>query len=429
MRYILILVSFTLYLFAETSTVAQIQIEAPISPATSSYLKETIQKSKTNSYDYILLELNTPGGVSTAMRDMIKDILNSPIPIITYVSPKGARATSAGTYLLYASHIAAMAPGTNLGAATPISMMKAPVKESENSENSALEKKVLNDSIAYIKSLAELRERNESWAIEAVKEGVSLSSKEALEKNVIDLIAQNPEELLAQIDGKEVKVQDTMLTLNTKDHTIIALEADWKTKILMQISDPNIAYLLMMIAIYGVLFELMNPGSVFPGVLGLISGIIALYSFNMLPFNYAGLILIIFGISLMIAEVFITGFGILGIGGVIAFGFGSFLLFDSQTLGTDISIPLIILISLTSLAFFLLTIHYLLKSRSNKIVSGKDEMIGTSAEVIKVTNEGYQVRCHGEIWSAKSQTCLKEGESAIVESISGLTLNLKSKKE
>lgn len=430
MKQLLILLSLITVIFAQTSTVTHIKIEGAVTPASALYLKEALNKSSMNNSHALLMELDTPGGISTAMREMVKDILNSPIPVISYVSPKGSRAASAGTYILYASHIAAMAPGTNLGAATPVNIMQPPVKEeSDKSAPSALEKKMINDSTAYIKSLAQLRNRNVSWAMDAVKEAKSLSSEDALKLKVIDLLAQNPEELLKQIHGKSVKVQDKQIKLNTKDHRLVYFEPDWKTQILMKISDPNIAYLLMMIAVYGILFELMNPGSIFPGVLGLTAGILSLYAFNVLPFNYAGLMLIGFGIALITAEVFVAGFGILGIGGVIAFGFGSFLLFDAKTLGSGVSIPLIISVCLSLLAFFLIVIRYLIRSRKAKIVSGKDEMIGSEARVIKVTKEGYLVRCHGEIWQGVSKSKMEKGQKALVDSIQDLVLNLKPIKE
>ncbi|MEA3353469.1 MAG: nodulation protein NfeD [Campylobacterota bacterium] len=429
MKCLMILLSFITYIFAEVSTITHIRIDGPVSPATSHYLKNALNESSTNGSYAILIELDTPGGVSSAMRDMIKDILNSPIPVITYVSPKGARAASAGTYLLYASHIAAMAPGTNLGAATPVNIMQPQTKESNNTAISSLEKKIVNDSAAYIKSLAQLRDRNVSWALKAVEEAKSLSSTDALKLNVIDTVSQNITELMKQIDGKSVKVKEKDIVLKTKEHRIVYFEAGLKTKILMIVSDPNIAYLLIMAAIYGIFFELMNPGAIFPGIIGVISGILALYAFNVLPFNYAGLILLIFGILLMSAEVFVAGFGILGIGGVVAFGFGSFFLFDEKLLGSGVSLPLIIAICITSLLFFLLVIRYLLKARKAKIVSGKDEMVGMEARIIKITKDGYLARCHGEIWNAVSDSKIKKGETAVVDRISDLVLKLKPKKE
>ncbi|MEN8173951.1 MAG: nodulation protein NfeD, partial [Chloroflexota bacterium] len=425
----LLLITF-LPLFASTSTIMKLEIKGAIGPASSKYLKEGMSAAVRQNSLMVLIELDTPGGLSTSMREMIQEITNSTLPVIIYISPKGARAASAGTYLLYASHVAAMAPGTNLGAATPVSLMPTPmITDSNTSGPSALEKKVINDAMAYIKSLAELNERNITWAVEAVKEAKSISAKDALNYGVIDLMAEDINELLNKLEGRSVTVSGKKITLKTEGAVIETFEADWKTKFLSIITDPNIAYMLLLIAIYGIFFELMNPGAIFPGVIGMISGVIALYALNMIPFNYAGLLLIILGIAFMVAEVFIAGFGILGIGGVLAFAFGSLLLFDADTLGSGVSIPLIIAFSLVSLGFFIFVLRFLLHSRSVKIVTGVDEMVGASAKVLESTKEGYRVRCHGEIWYAESNSVLEIGQNVRVESLSGLTLHVNPIKE
>ncbi len=417
-------------LFATTSTIIKLEIKGTIGPASSYYLKEGMSVALDNNAHMLLIELDTPGGLSKSMREMIQEITNSTIPVVIYVSPKGARAASAGTYLLYASHVAAMAPGTNLGAATPVNMMPTPkIPDMNSSAPTALEKKLINDAMAYIKSLAELNDRNISWALDAVKEGKSISAKDALRYGVIDLIAEDSSELLTKLEGRTVTVSGKSVLLGTKGSVIKSFEADWKTKVLSIITNPNIAYILLLIAFYGIFFELMNPGGLFPGVIGVISGVIALYALNMLPFNYAGLLLIILGIAFMVAEVLIAGFGILGIGGVIAFAFGSFLLFDSDTLGSGVSIPLIIAFSLVSLGFFIFVLRFLLHSRSVKVKTGIDEMVGAVAEVLELTKEGYRVRCHGEIWYATSDSTLKVGQHVRVESLSGLVLQVNPMKE
>lgn len=413
-------------LFANNDNITHLHIEGAIGPASSSYMSKGFDYARQNNSSFILIALDTPGGLSTSMREMIQEILNSPIPVITYVSPKGARAASAGTYLLYASHLAVMAPGTNLGAATPVKMIEMPKTKDLNLSESAMTKKVINDSVAYITSLAQLRDRNVTWAVEAVKEGKSLSAQDALKYGVIDMIADDEDELFKKIKGLKVKVSERMLPLSAKPIRHFYYEPDWKDRFLGIITNPNIAYILLMLGIYGIFFELMNPGSIYPGLIGLISGIIALYALNLLPFSYAGLLLIMLGIALMIAEVFISGFGIFGIAGAISFALGSLLLFDAKTLGEDISLPLIISFSLVSLAFFLLLIRLVLSSRRTKIVSGKEEMIGMQAEVIEKKDGLYRVHCHGEIWSALSDTELQPGDIVYVDSISGLTLNLRS---
>lgn len=413
-------------LFADSSLVVKLEIKGAIGPASSEYLKEGMEFAREKDAHMILIELDTPGGLSSSMRDMIQAITNSSLPVITYVYPKGAHAASAGTYLLYASHVAVMSPGTNLGAATPVSLMPSPSGVDLNSSSlSTLEKKVTNDAVAYIKSLAELNDRNISWALSAVEESKSISANDALKYGVIDLIAQDTKELLQKLDGREVLLSGKRTTLNTKNAILQSFEPSWKSRFLSTITNPNIAYILLLLAIYGIFFELMNPGSIFPGVIGVISGVIALYALNMIPFNYAGLLLILLGLAFMVAEVFVAGFGILGIGGVIAFAFGSLLLFDADTLGQSVSIPLIIAFTLSSLAFFILVMKVFLSSRSAKVVSGSDEMIGMTAQVIDFTKNGYLVHCHGETWSAKSESKLSIGQNVEVVELLGLVLKVK----
>jgi membrane-bound serine protease (ClpP class) len=430
MKYILAWFLVISSLFAASETITHLQIQGTISPASSSYLKEGIASAQRQKAVMVLVELDTPGGLSTSMREMIQNIVNSPIPVAVFVAPKGARAASAGTYLLYAAHVAAMAPGTNLGAATPISLIP-PVKSRDRniSTASVAEKKALNDAMAYIKSLAQLNERNATWALKAVEEAESLSAEDALRYGVIDLIAQNRDDLLARLDGRTVRLGNKNVTLVTAGARITPFEADWKTRFLAIITNPNIAYMLLLVAIYGIFFELMNPGTFFPGVIGMISGVVALYALNLLPFNYAGLLLILLGIAFMIAEVFVAGFGILGIGGAIAFAIGSFLLFDAQTLGSGVSIPLIIAFTLVSLAFFLLILRFLVRARHEKVVTGAEELVGASAEVIEATGKKFRVRCHGEIWQAESDSALEVGQHVRVERIEGLTLHVIPPKE
>jgi len=428
-RFIFLFLIITLELFA-TSTILKLNINGAIGPATSSYLKEAMTSAKNTDAHMILIELDTPGGLSTSMREMIQEITNSSIPVVTFVSPKGARAASAGTYLLYASHIAAMAPGTNLGAATPINMMPNKKPTDNNvSAKSTLEKKAINDATAYIKSLAQLSDRNISWAMQAVREAKSLSAEDALKFGVIDLVAEDTTELLSKLDGRSVKVSGKNIILKTKDAEIINYEADFKTRFLSIITNPNMAYIFLLIAIYGIFFELMNPGATVPGVVGAISALIALYALNILPFNYAGLMLMLLGIFFIVAELFIAGFGILGIGGIIAFAFGSILLFDADTLGSSVSIPLVLAFSIVSLVFFIWVIRVFISSRSAKIVTGVEDIIGSVAEVIGVDKSGYHVYCHGESWSAKSKSELDIGEKVKVVKLSGLTLEIKPIKE
>jgi len=406
--------------------VTLLQIDGAIGPAGSSYLASGIGDAKQNGSAFILLELDTPGGLVSATREMVKTILGSPVPVVVYVAPKGAHAASAGTFLVYAAHVAAMAPGTNLGAATPISLMPG---AGESNASSAPVRKALNDTKAYIKSLAELRDRNATWGVQAVEAAESLSAQDALRLHVIDMAAENREDLLRQLDGRTVGMDGSSVTLRTSDVRIVPFEADWKTRFLAVITNPNIALILLMLALYGIFFELLNPGGIFPGVVGVIAGVLALYALNLLPFNYAGLLLILLGVAFMIAELFVSGFGILGLGGAAAFAFGALLLFDAETLGTDISLPLILALTIVSLLFFLLVVRLLLQSRARRVVSGVEEMIGMDAEVLEETGGGYWVRCHGERWYAEAAAPLSVGQHARVASVSGLTLHLSPQKE
>jgi len=425
-RLLLLSLLLLLPLFAAEPIVMKVEISGAIGPASATVLSDALDAAKQRHAQALLIELDTPGGLSTSMREMIQAITNSSIPVITFVAPRGAHAASAGTYLLYASHVAAMSPGTNLGAATPISLIPPSTRpDSNNTTLATAEKKALNDAIAYITSLAQMNDRNVTWAINAVESAESLSAEDALRLGVIDLIADDTPSLLEKVDGRSVRLLGTRTTLQTKGNSVITFEADWKSRFLATITDPNIAYILLLIAIYGIFFELMNPGSYFPGVLGLICGVIALYALNMIPFNYAGLLLIMLGIAFMVAEVFVSGFGILGIGGVIAFAFGSLLLFDAETLGSSVSLPLIIAFSLVSLAFFILVMRLFVRSRLAKVVTGSEEMIGALGEVIESNGETYRVRCHGETWRAASETALEVGQKVQVTQRRGLILLVK----
>lgn len=435
--YLLFIVLFPL--FASSNTIVHIQIHDAISPATAKYLDDAFLETKKNNATLLLIELDTPGGLATSMRHMIQEILNSEIPVVMFVSPKGSRAASAGTYLMYASHIAAMTPGSNIGAATPVNLMQAPepkkdknkddkTQETIKQQKSAMEKKVINDSIAYIKSIAELRNRNIPWAIQAVKEGESISSKEALELNVIDLMAENIEDLLLKIDNREVLINEKKIRIQTSNTNLVFFAPSWKTKILMTISNPNIAYIFLIVAMYGILFEMMNPGSVFPGVIGAVSALIALYALNILPFNYVGLLLIFLGVTFMIMEIFVAGIGILGVAGVIAFAFGSLLLFDEKTLGLGVSYPLVFAFSFVSLGFFVYILGSLVKARQQKAVSGVENLLGTKGIIVEVKKEMYKVACNGELWNAKSSEAFELNDEVIIENINGLTVEIRSLK-
>lgn len=428
-----------LWLFSISSlnanNILHIKIADAISPGTSKYFNDAFKEAQKIDAKIIIVELDTPGGLVTTTREMVQKILNSKIPIVMYVSPKGARAASAGTFLMYASHIAAMSPSTNIGAATPVSLGMEPPKDEKSKKDkneekvqdmkSAMEKKVLNDTIAYIKSIAEHKNRNIEWAIKAVKDGDSLSANEALKKGVIDLLANNVNELINKIDKRVVKVNEVDVEISTSNSNIVLFEPSWRTKILMSISNPNIAYAFLIMAFYGILFEMMNPGSIFPGVIGAVSALAALYALNILPFNYVGLLLIFLGIILMLIEVTITGFGILGIAGVISFALGSVMLFDEKTIGVSISYPIIIAFSLVSLVFFGYLLRFLLKVRKEKSSIGMNNLIGEKAQVVNLKDDNYKVSLQGELWNAKSKEKLDLNDEVIIEKIEGLILQIR----
>jgi membrane-bound serine protease (ClpP class) len=414
-----------LSLVVHAAAVLHIEIHGAISPSSSSYLEAAVEEAGRIDAKLLLIELDTPGGLVTSMREMIRHITNSPVPVAVYVAPRGAHAASAGTYLTYAAHVAAMAPGTNIGAATPIAMT-APggINDANDSRLSVAGKKARNDARAYIKSLAQMHDRNVTWALQAVDEARSLSAVDALKLGVIDLIAENVPDLLRQIDGRSVRLDGIPVILHTAAAELVPFEADWKTLLLGTLTNPNIAYILLLVALYGIIFEMMNPGALLPGTVGVISGVLALYALNLLPFNYAGLLLILLGIGFMIAEVFVAGFGVLGIGGAIAFAAGSLLLFDAETLGTDISLPLIIAFSLVSIGFFVLIFGFLWRVRRQKALGGSEEMVGAGAEVLERRDGGYRVRCHGELWQAVSEQELQPGDRVRVTGIDHLTLTI-----
>jgi len=416
-----------------------LDIDGAIGPATGDYIHRGLEEAQIRGAEAVILRMDTPGGLDTSMRDIIKEILASSVPVVTYVSPGGARAASAGTYILYASHIAAMAPATNLGAATPVQIggvpMPSPPEQpakppSENEQadkkgpgpKTAMEKKAINDAVAYIKGLAEMRGRNAEWAEAAVREAVSLPAHEALEQHVIDLVAADITGLLARIDGRVVDTQAGKRTLNTKGLTLERLEPDWRNRLLATITDPNIAYILMLLGVYGLFFELANPGFILPGVIGGICLLLALFAFQVLPVNYAGLGLMLLGLAFMVGEVFVPSFGALGIGGVIAFVIGSVILLDTGVAGYDISLPLIITVSLLTAMFFIFVVGAAIRLRRKKAVTGSEELIGSIGEAVKTFKSKGQVHIHGEIWQAKTDAPVKAGEHVRVTALDGLVL-------
>jgi len=428
-------------------------IKGPIGPATSDYIKRGLEKSRERGAAVVVLKMDTPGGLDTSMREIIQEILGSPVPIVSYVSPKGARAASAGTYILYASHVAAMAPATNLGAATPvqIGMPGLPKPGSPNrgtgNESSdsggkdgapdapekphpTLEDKVVNDAVAYIRGLAQLRGRNAEWAAKAVTEAASLSAEGALEAKVIDLIADDLDQLLRKLDTRNVDIKGGVVSLAGIDKAlVVAVEPDWRTELLSILSNPNIAFIFFLVGIYGLIFEVTHPGAVVPGVIGGISLLLAMFGLHLLPINFAGLGLIFLGVAFMVAEAFIPSFGALGIGGVIAFVIGSVILMDTDVPGFQVSKPMIGSVAGISAALFTLVIMVAVKSRHRPVVSGQEELIGSIGEVTKWSKLKGWIRIHGENWHASAATPLKRGTHVRVTGIDGLDLIVEPKEQ
>lgn len=443
---------------ASAPTVVVLNVDGAISPGTADYVVRGLNSAADEQAQLVVLKMDTPGGLDTAMRQIIKQIIASPVPVAAFVAPEGARAASAGTYILYASHIAAMAPATNLGAATPIAIgiggfggqpksgdqpqkggkddaqgksgVASPSGGKIATPGSALERKQINDAAAYIRSLAQMRGRNIEWAEQAVRQAVSLTADEALKLKVIDVIARDVSDLLRQLDGRKVNVLGLERTLEMAGARIITLEPDWRSRVLAVIADPSIAYLLMLAGIFGLFFEFSNPGFVLPGVVGAISLLLALFAFQMLPINYAGLGLIILGLAFMIAEVFIPSFGVVGIGGVIAFMIGSVMLIDTGILGYGIPWAVIVPVAVTSALFIFFVAGMALKARRRPVVSGREELIGSSGEVLEDFDgkDGW-ARVHGENWRIRSRQPLSRGQKVRVVRMDGLIFDVEPEGE
>ncbi len=461
-----------------------IEVKGAIGPASRDYIRQGLERARLDGAEVLILQLDTPGGLDSSMRDIIQDILQSPVPVATWVAPEGGRAASAGTYILYASHVAAMAPATTLGAATPVAIGGAPGGEPERprerppddtngasssgsandgrtdaepsaeagsetgtdastgaadeatepqprtrdgvrqprGNGTAQERKAVEDAVAYIRSLAEKRGRNADWAESAVRDAASLSSSEALEQNVIDLIAISVGDLLTQMDGRVVEVAGEARTLATSGLSVTRIEPDWRTRLLAVITDPTVAYLLMLVGIYGLLLEGYNPGALVPGVVGGISLLLALFAFQILPVNYAGLALILLGVGLIVAETFVPSFGILGIGGVAAFTAGSVILMDSDIPGFGIALPLIISIAggsgLAMLGIALLAA----RNRYSPVVSGTEEMVGAMGEALEDFETRGPVWVHAERWTVEIDGAVHKGQAVRITAVEGLHL-------
>jgi len=424
---------------ANNGPVLVFDVKGVIGFTSADYLKRAVQRAQDENASLIIMRIDTPGGLVSSTREMIQTILASPIPIVGYVAPSGARAASAGTYLMYASHLAAMAPATHLGAATPIQMgapgttpPTQPSKDEKNDDGQAgaAERKLMNDAVAYLRGLAELRNRNADWAEKAVREGATLTANQALQENVIEIVAPDLRELLAAVDGRSVTTSAGPVTLATRDKPIIQVDPSWHIQVLQVIADPNVAFILLLIGIYGILFELLNPGAIFPGVIGGISLVLALTALTVLPTNFGGVALLLLGIALLAGEAFTPGFGIMGIGGIVAFILGGLFLFDPDQVDIDFSVstPLIIGAAIASAGILAGVLGVAVRSRQRQVRTGAEQLIGSSGEVVQWSGQTGRVRVHGETWGARSGSVLLEGDPVVVTDREGLTLIVKPKR-
>ncbi len=418
-----------------------LEINGPIGPPLADYIEKEMREARTDNIDLIILEMDTPGGLDTSMRRIIKEILSSSIPVASYVSPSGARAASAGTYILYASHIAAMAPGTNLGAATPVQIGgSSPLpnlgdedadKDEEEDETptmsnqDSMRAKVINDASAYIKGLAEMRKRNQEWAVKAVRQAASLSATDAAEQNIVDFVAVNLSDLIGQSNGRTVKIEGEDYVVEVEGVTLERAEPDWATRILSAITDPNVAFLLMTIGFYGLFFELANPGSIMPGTFGLVALIMGLYALSVLPVSLAGAALLLLGIALMIGEAFAPSFGALGISGLAAFALGATMLFDTEAPGFTLDWQVIVATTIATGIFVATVIIFALGAQTKRVVTGRRHMMRQPGVIDSWDgNYGWMI-VDGERWRATCDWVLEPGRSVKIVSIDGLTLKVK----
>jgi membrane-bound serine protease (ClpP class) len=442
-----------------------VELQGAIGPAMSRYIEQSLLEAEDQHSPVVILEMDTPGGLDTSMRDIIKAILASTVPVVTYVAPGGARAASAGTYILYASHVAAMAPATNLGAATPISIggeapnaspepaaapepesppaasqphgsssaapsatpsgtakHPAPAPPPATTPTSAGERKAVNDAVAYIRALAQLRGRNADWAESAVRGAASLSSQDALAQHVIELIARDVPDLLQQLDGRSVEIAQHQILLHTKDVAVRRVAPDWRARLLMFLTHPTIAYGLLLIGIYGLLLEGYNPGAVLPGVVGALSLILALYALELLAVSYAGLALIVLGTGLIVLEFFMPAFGSLGIGGLTAFVIGSIILFDNPAQGLRMALPVIVGLAVSGALVIGVIAWLAARARRQPITTGAEAMIGGLVDVVAAGTGQCVVRYGGELWNAQAAAPLHTGQQARIVKVDGLTL-------
>lgn len=423
MKNVLYILSFLLVFqntFPQKQKVLLLNADCPIHPACADYIHSGLEKAKEINAECIIIKLNTPGGLLSSTRDIVTDFLESPVPVVVYISPSGSQAASAGVFITLASNIAVMSPGTNIGAAHPVTL--------QGQQDSVMMEKATNDAAAFIRTISEKRKRNVEWAENAVLKSLSITESEALQKKVIDFIAKDLDELLNKINGIQVETSKGEKIINTTDVEIINFDMTIAQKILSILSDPNFAYILLMLGIYGLFFELYNPGAIFPGVIGGICLILAFYALNTLPVNYAGLALIILAVILFALEIKVVSHGVLSIGGVISLLLGSMMLIKEESIleAMEISMEIIILIVVLSAVFFLFAVTMAISAQRRKTVTGEEGMIGEIGVASTDLNPTGEIKVHGEIWKAESKDGeIRKGEEVVVTGISNLKLFVK----
>jgi membrane-bound serine protease (ClpP class) len=411
--------------YAQPAPVVALNVAGVISPASAEYIERGLARAEREKAQLVVLTLDTPGGLDTSMRKIVQDVLASPIPVATYVAPSGARAASAGTFILYASHVAAMAPGTNVGAASPVSIGLTPPaapgdKDDKKRVPDTHERKAMQDASAYIRSLAQLRGRNVEWAEKAVTEAASLSAEEAKSQKVIDVVATDANDLRAQIDGRRIVVARGERTLQLAGAPTIAFEPDWHFRVLAIITDPSVAMILMLLGVYGLLFELGNPGLVFPGVMGAVSLLLGLYALHLLPVNYAGLALMALGLAFMIGELFVPAYGSLGIGGIVAFVVGAMMLIDTDLPGFTIPWTLIVSLAIATAVFVFVVVRMAIRARRRPIVSGVTSLVGADGEMLDDATDTGWANIRGETWQVKTDGRVARGQKVRVVAVDGV---------
>lgn len=433
------LMCFTASAFSQPVRV--VELEGAIGPATADFVMHALSDAAEADAALVVLRINTPGGLDASMRDIIQSILSSPVPVAGWVAPSGARAASAGTYIIYASHFAAMAPATNIGSSTPVSIgggsspLPIPTAPDDGSDETAdepaqgqpetaMERKVINDAAAYLRSLAELRGRNAEWAERTVREAANLQASAALEMEVIEIVTGDLDELLAWVDGRSTTVDGRQVTVQLPDPEVEVVVPDWRHEFLALITDPNVAYILLMIGVYGILFEFYNPGMGLPGIVGAICLLVSAFALQMLPINYVGLALMLLGIILMVVEVMSPTFGVFGLGGLVAFVLGSIMLMDTELAAYQISVPIIAAFAAATAALFFFVLGALIRARQRPVTTGSEAMIGGTAVALEDFETEGHVRIFSEIWTAVSDKPVSKGSNLKVVARDGLKLKV-----